>query len=123
MRYFTLLEATAPDGPPPAELMEAIAALGAEAGQAGSLVDFAGLTPSAFGARVDVDGDGLSITDGPFAESKELVSYALYDVRTKEEAVEWARRFMQLHVDHWPGWVGTTKVVKVFGPEDVPPAG
>ncbi|MEU7941171.1 YciI family protein [Microbispora bryophytorum] len=123
MRYMVLLRAAQPATPPPADLMEAIAKLGQEATVAGALLDTAGLAPSASGARVRVAEGGLSVTDGPFAESKELISYALYDVRSKEEAVEWAARFMRLHRDLWEGWEGEAEVVKVLGPEDfAPPA-
>jgi hypothetical protein len=118
MRYLTLLKATQPAGPPPPELMEAIMALGAEATASGALLDTAGLAPSAAGARVDVVGGRLSVTDGPFAEAKETISYALYEVRSKDEAVEWASRFMSLHRDLWTGWEGETDVLKVMGPED-----
>jgi len=118
MRYLTLLKATQPAGPPPPELMEAIMALGAEATASGALLDTAGLAPSAAGARVDVAGGRLSVTDGPFAEAKETISYALYEVRSKDEAVEWASRFMNLHRDLWAGWEGETDVLKVMGPED-----
>ena len=118
MRYLTLLKATQPAGPPPPELMEAIMALGAEATASGALLDTAGLAPSAAGARVDVVGARLSVTDGPFAEAKETISYALYEVRSKDEAIEWASRFMGLHRDLWAGWEGETEVLKVMGPED-----
>jgi hypothetical protein len=124
MRYLVTLKAAQPAGPPPPELMEAIMALGGEATNAGALLDTAGLRPSAAGARVEVSGGQMNITDGPFAEAKEMISYALYDVRTKEEAVEWAARFMRLHRDLWAGWEGTADVLKVMGPEDfgAPPA-
>jgi hypothetical protein len=118
MRYLTLLKAAQPAGPPPPELMEAIMALGAEATASGALLDTAGLAPSAAGARVDVVGGRLSVTDGPFAEAKETISYALYEVRSKDEAVEWASRFMSLHRDLWAGWEGEADVLKVMGPED-----
>lgn len=114
MRYFAILEGTQPAGPPPAELMDAIMRLGMEAGQAGVLVDTQGLQPSSSGALVTVRGGDLSVTDGPFAESKEMISYAVYDVRTKEDAVEWTSRFMQAHRDLWPGWEGVSRVVPVF---------
>ncbi len=123
MRYMVLLRAAQPDTPPPADLMEAIAKLGQEATVAGALLDTAGLAPSASAARVRMAEGGLSVTDGPFTESKELISYALYDVRSKEEAVEWTARFMRLHRDLWEGWDGEAEVVKVLGPEDfAPPA-
>ncbi|WP_326634916.1 MULTISPECIES: YciI family protein [unclassified Streptosporangium] len=107
-----------PTTPPPAELMEAIAKLGGEAAGAGVLLDTAGLAPSAEGARVELTGGRLSVTDGPFAEAKELISYALYQVRSKEEAVEWTSRFLRIHRDHWEGWEGEADVLRVFGPED-----
>jgi hypothetical protein len=118
MRYMILLKGTQPTTAPPAELMDAIMQLGAEASAAGALLDTAGLAPSAAGAQVRLYGGKLSVTDGPFAEAKETISYALYQVRSKEEAVEWASRFMKLHRDLWQGWEGEADVLKVFGPED-----
>lgn len=123
MRYMVLLRAAQPATPPPADLMEAIAKLGQEATVAGALLDTAGLAPAASGATVRLAEGELKVTDGPFAESKELISYALYDVRSKEEAVEWTARFMRLHRDLWEGWEGEAEVVRVLGPEDfAPPA-
>ena len=61
----------------------------------------------------------MTVTDGPFTESKELVSYALYEVRSKEEAVEWASRFIKLHRDLWAGWEGQTDILQVMGQESV----
>src|SRR2546426_10707322 len=101
MRYLILLKGTQPATPPPAELMDAIMKLGEEASAAGALLDTAGLAPSVAGARVGLYGGKLSVTDGPFAEAKETISYALYQGRSKEEAVEWAARFMKLHRGLW----------------------
>ncbi|PRX96633.1 YciI family protein [Allonocardiopsis opalescens] len=120
MRYLVILQAAPPQEPPPAELMAAIMRLGQEAVASGAMLDNAGLAPSADGARVTLDGDAVTVTDGPFAESKEMISYALYDTRTKAEAVEWARRFVALHAEHWPAWQGEATVLRVFGPEDLP---
>ena len=120
MRYLTLLRGTHSTTPPPPELMEAIMTLGQEATQAGALLDTAGLAPSASGARLSLAGNELTTVDGPFAESKEVISYAIYDVRSKEEAVEWASRFLRAHRDLWPGWEGEVDVLKLFGPEDFP---
>jgi hypothetical protein len=123
MRYLILLSGVQPPTPPPPGLMEAIMKLGEEATQAGALLDTAGLAPSAAGARVELAAGNVTVTDGPFTESKEMISYALYDVRTKEEAVEWAARFIRIHRDLWAGWEGTAEVLKVMGPEDfAPPA-
>jgi hypothetical protein len=116
MRYLVLLRGLQPDTPPPAELMAAIMALGDEATKAGVLLDTAGLAPSAAGARVGLVGGQLSVTDGPFTEAKEMISYALYEVRSKEDAVEWTSRFMKLHRDLWPEWEGESDILRVFGP-------
>jgi hypothetical protein len=123
MRYIVLLKSPQMTTPPPPELMDAIMKLGEEATRAGALLDTAGLAPSAAGARVQLTGGQLSVTDGPFAEAKEMISYALYEVRSKEEAVEWTSRFIKLHRDLWSGWEGEADVLRLFGPEDFgPPA-
>ncbi|MFC7545131.1 YciI family protein [Plantactinospora sp. GCM10030261] len=118
MRYLTLLKGIRADTPPPDGLFQAIMNLGEEATRAGALLDQGGLAPSAAGARVRVAGGELTTTDGPFAEAKEMLSYAIYQVRSREEAVEWASRFMRLHRDMWPGWEGDVEVLRVMGPED-----
>ncbi len=123
MRYLVLLKALSiPAGPPPPELMQAIMTLGEDATNAGALLDTQGLQPSTSGARVSLLGGALSTVDGPFTETKELISYAVYDVRSREEAVEWTNRFLKVHRDRWPGWEGEADILKVFGPEDFAPA-
>ena len=119
MRYLMLLSGTNPATPPPPALYEAIMKLGGEATEAGVLLDTAGLLPSATGTRVSLTAGKLTVTDGPFTESKELISYALYDVRSREEGIEWASRFVKLHRDLWPGWEGQTDILQVMGPPDV----
>jgi hypothetical protein len=121
-RYMvTLFNTTQPATPPPAELMAAIMQLGEDATKAGALLDNAGLAPSAAGAQVRLSGGKLSVTDGPFTETKEMISYALYEVHSKEEVVEWTSRFMKLHRDLWEGWEGEALIHRVFGPEDFAP--
>jgi hypothetical protein len=101
--------------------MAAIAKLGEQASKAGVLLDTAGLAPSAAGARIELRGGSIGVSDGPFTEAKELVSYAIYQVSSKEEAVEWASRFLRAHAEHWPGYEGEVQVLKVLGPEDFGP--
>jgi len=109
-----------PAGPPPGELMTAIAQLGERATQAGVLVDTGGLAPSAAGTRVTLNGGNTSTTDGRF--TKDLASYAIYDVASQKEVVEWTSRFLGVHAEHWPGWDGEVQLLKVLGPEDFGPA-
>src|SRR5829696_4967558 len=124
MRYMVLLKAASiPLDPPSPDLMAAIMALGEEAQNAGVLLDTQGLQPSGMGSRVTLSQGRLRAADGPFTESKELISYALYDVRSKEDAIEWTNRFLKLHRDLWPGWEGEADVLKVFGPEDFASSG
>jgi hypothetical protein len=114
MRYLVLLKAPQASTPPPPDLMAAIMKLGEDATRSGALVDTAGLLPSAAGATVTLHDGKIDVTDGPFAEAKEMISYAIYDVRAKEEAVEWTNRFMKLHRDLWPAWEGEAVVLQVM---------
>jgi hypothetical protein len=113
MRYLSVLFASQPDSPPPPELFSAIMALGQEANAAGVMLDMGGLLPQTR-TDVSVTPEGLSVVDGPFTETKELISYVVYEVRSKEDAVEWSRRFMDLHRELWPGWTGTSQVIQVM---------
>lgn len=117
MRHLVLLSpTTTPDTPPPPDLFEAILQLGAEAAAAGVLLDQSGLRPSSEAAMVALRDGDIHVSDGPFAESKEIVSYALYDTRTRAEAVEWTERFLRLHRDLWAGYEGEAVVLPLFAP-------
>jgi hypothetical protein len=102
--------------------MDAIARLGEEAAKAGVLVEMGGLLPSAMGARVRLAGGKLSVTDGPFTEAKEVIGgYAVYAVKSREEAVKWTMRFMELHKEHWKGWEGESEIRQIFDASDFAP--
>jgi len=118
----TLVKGAENQGFPPQELMDAIGTLGEEASRAGLMVDMGGLLPSAIATRIRQSGGKLSVIDGPFTEAKELVGgYAIYDVKSKEEALEWATRFMKLHQDLWPSWEGEVEIRQLFDAGDFPP--
>ena len=106
-------------GPPPKELMDAIAILAEEEAKAGSMLGNGGLGPTALGARVRLSGGRVTVTDGPFTEAKEVIGgYAQFELKSKEEAVESAVRFMELHKKYWPSFEGETEVRQMFDPED-----
>jgi hypothetical protein len=89
---------------PSEEVLNAMAAYNEELQKAGVLLDLNGLHPSANAARVTWSGGKTAVTDGPFAESKELVAgYWIIDVRTMAEAVEWAKRAPMDAGDEFPG--------------------
>src|SRR6516225_82813 len=86
--------------PPDPRLIAAIQDLVVEMTKAGVLIGTGGLTPSSKGARTRLSGGKVTVTDGPFVETKEVIAgYAIIDVKSKEEAIEWAKRFWQVHAD------------------------
>jgi hypothetical protein len=119
MRFMMLVKSAENPGAPPNELLDAIAKLSSEAVKAGTMLSSGGLAPTAMGKRVRLSQGQIHVIDGPFAEAKEVVGgFAQFEFKSKEEAVEAAVRFMELHKKHWPGWEGETEVRQVFGPED-----
>ena len=116
MKFMVMVKGPEQAGPPPHELMAGIAKLGQEATQAGVLVETGGLLPTARGARVRIAGGRLRVVDGPFTEAKEVIGgYAVYEVKTKEEVIEWTKRFMELHKEHWQGWEGEAEIRQIMG--------
>jgi hypothetical protein len=119
MRFMMIVKHAERQGPPPKELMDAIAILAEEEVKAGTMIGNGGLGPTALGARVRLSGGRVTVTDGPFTEAKEVVGgYAQFELKSKEEAVESAVRFMELHKKYWPEWEGETEVRQMFGPEE-----
>lgn len=119
MRFLMMVKSAENIGSPPKELMEAIAKTSQVGQQSGNLVASGGLAPTAASTRVRVSQAKLSVVDGPFTETKEVVGgYAIMEFATKAEAVESARQFLELHRKHWPAWEGEAEIRQVFGPED-----
>jgi len=122
MRYMIVKHAEN-QGPVPKGLMEAIGKLMEEDAKNGrTLIANGGLRPTAQGARVRISGGKLSVTDGPFTEAKEVIGgFAQFDLKSREEAIESAVRFMELHRKHWPGWEGETEIRVMYEPGECPP--
>jgi len=115
MRFMTLVHSIEPQGSPPEELLEAIAHLRNEAIEAGEFLGTGGLLPTDRGALVQMTEGATTVIDGPFAESKEVVGgFALWELRSKDEAIERAKRFLELHTKYWPEWRGRVEV-REFG--------
>jgi hypothetical protein len=97
MRFMIMVRANQESeaGAPPDEaLFQAMADYHEELVKAGVLLDAAGLQPSAKGWRIEYSGGKRTVVDGPFAEAKELIAgYTLIQVKSREEAMEWANRF------------------------------
>lgn len=119
MKFMVMVKHAENSGVPPKELMDAIAILSEEAAQNGTMLSSGGLAPTAQSTRVRVSGGKLNVIDGPFTEAKEVVGgYAQFELKSKQEAIDGAVRFMELHRKYWPGWEGEAEVRQIFGPED-----
>jgi hypothetical protein len=105
MRYLMLIRHDPADAPvtgPDPNLAEDMGRLIEEMTQAGVLLDTAGLRPVEQAVRIRLSDGAVSVLDGPFAESKEVIGgYCLLRTRSQEEAVEWASRFLRLHGTGW----------------------
>ena len=123
MRYMMMVKAdknyeagTAPDP----KLIAAIGEHAESMARAGVLLDTGGLRPTTHGARVSASGGKLSVTDGPFAESKELIGgYAILQAGSKEEAIELGKVFMKIHVDVLgPSYQGELEIRQMSDPSE-----
>jgi len=102
------------DWNPTAEAVEAMSRYNDELRKAGMLLSLDGLRPPSDGASVSFNGGEVKVTDGPFAEAKEVVGgYWIIQARSTEEAIEWAKRVPQDHC--------RIEVRPIFEMEDFPP--
>ena len=126
MRILGLLKAdkdSEAGAPPSRELMERMGTFVEEVTKAGVLLATDGLQPSSKGTRVKLSEGKVTVTDGPFVETKELVaSYALFQVNTMAEAVEWTRRFLEVlgegECELRPIYEASDFAPEVFTPEE-----
>ncbi len=105
------------ENPPPPALMSAMGSFMEETTKDGTLVETGGLLPSKDGLRIRLSKGKITVTDGPFTESKEVIGgWAIFETDTREEAVARATRFMELHLEHWPEFEGESEVRPMFDP-------
>jgi hypothetical protein len=123
MRYMIIVKATKDSEAgvmPPENLLAEMAAYHEELAKAGVLVDGTGLQRSEKGWRVRYRGARRDVIDGPFAETKELIAgYTLIQVKSREEAIEWSRRFPNPTLD---GADCEIEVRQLFDLEDFGPS-
>jgi hypothetical protein len=124
MRFMFIVRANArtESGVMPEEtLVAAMADYHEKLARAGVLLDASGLQPSSKGVRVQYSGGKRTVVDGPFAETKELIAgYTLIQVRTRDEALEWARRFPAPFGEGNEGEIEVRQLYELddFGPSD-----
>ena len=121
MKFMIIVKATADSekGVMPAESAFAeMATYHEELQKAGVLVDASGLKPTSKGWRIKYDGRKATVVDGPFTETKELVAgYTIIDVKSREEALEWTKRFPNPAVE---GGAAEIEVRPFYELEDFP---
>jgi hypothetical protein len=117
MRFLGLYRPAAPEGTPPSqEHMADLGKLIEAMTKAGVLLATEGCLPSSKGARVRYSGGKFTVTDGPFTETKELVAgFALFQVKSKEEAIEWTKRFLKVAGE------GESEIRQIYEAEDFGP--
>lgn len=117
MRFMTLVKSTESSPPMPRSFIDAIEQARTEATQAGKLIETGGLASTARSTRVRLSRGRVTVTDGPFTETKEVVGgFGILEAESKEEAVEGAVWLMNLHREHWPGWEGEVEVRQILDP-------
>lgn len=116
MKFLMTYEQNPKAAPPTPEHMAAINKFAEEQQKAGILVMTGGLQRPTTGTKVKLHNGDFTVTDGPFAETKELIDgFALVEVASKKEAIEVARKFMSIAGD------GQGEIVQVFDAGGGPP--
>ena len=103
MRFLSMIRINERAGKKPSDkLMADMGKLVEEMTRSGVLVSTAGLRPTAEGFRIRLSGGKMRVTDGPFTEAKEVIGgYAILEAKSKAEAIELTKRFLQVHGDEW----------------------
>src|SRR5262245_37462584 len=100
MRFLAIYRSKETGLPPSPENMAAMGKLIEEMAKASVLLATEGCLPSSKGARVRISGGNFTVSDGPFTDTKEVIGgFALFQVKSKEEAIEWTKRFLKLAGD------------------------
>jgi hypothetical protein len=111
MRYIAVIKGPEKGVKPTPDLMDAMNKFFEEQTKAGVFIEGNGLRPTSEGTRVKIKGRDLRVIDGPFTETKEVIGgYLIIDAASNEEAVAFAKQFMDLHIEHFPGWDGECEV-------------
>jgi len=123
MKFMMMTKLGSESGPPPTpELMAAIGEFTSRMLKGGKVLSTGGLMPTSKGARMQLSGGKITVTDGPFAEAKECIGgFAVVDVASKEEAIEIAREFVQIHADVMgPSYVLDSEIRQMYEPTALP---
>lgn len=121
MRYLCFVKMDESKADPPKALMEAMDAHVGAAVANGSFLDGGGLYGAADAVEFRVSGGNVTVTDGPYAEAKEVIGgWAIVAFDSEEEARAEGQKMADLHLQHWPGWEGAIEIRRISEPDEAP---
>jgi hypothetical protein len=121
MRYMYLVK-SCHGGMPPQRLFEELDKMAQQAIKSGAMIDSGGLMPPQAGsAHIKLENGKVTVIDMPLAEAKEVVGgYAIFEFRTREEAIQSGIDFMEVHRKYGEGWEGTCEMRPMMTNPHVP---
>jgi hypothetical protein len=121
MRYLCFVKMDGGLANPPQAIMDAMSEHVGESIANGSFVDGGGLYGAKEAVEYRVRGGSVTVTDGPYAEAKEVIGgWAIVRFDTEEEAREEGQKMADLHLRHWPGWEGAIEMRRIAEPDEAP---
>jgi hypothetical protein len=121
MRYLCFVKMDESQANPPQALMDAMGEHVGEGFASGMLVDAGGLYGKSEAIEFRVSGGQLTVTDGPYAEAKEVIGgWAIIKVDSDEEARAEGQAMADLHLKHWPEWEGAIEIRRIAEPDEAP---
>jgi hypothetical protein len=121
MRYLCFVKMDEAEANPPAALMEAMGQHVGEGFASGMLLDAGGLYGVADAIEFRVSGGNVTVTDGPYAEAKEVIGgWAIIKVDSVEQARAEGQKMADLHVRHWPTWEGAIELRRISEADEAP---
>ena len=121
MRYLCFVKMDEAVANPPQALMQAMGEHVEKSFASGILLDAGGLYGKADAVEFRVRGGNVTVTDGPYAEAKEVIGgWAIIKVDSDEEARAEGQVMADLHVTHWPEWEGAIEIRRISEPDEAP---
>jgi hypothetical protein len=122
VRYLCFVKMDEAMADPPAALMNAMGEHAGRGFASGVLLDAGGLYGASDAVEFRVSGGSLTVTDGPYAEAKEVIGgWAIIKVDSEEEARAEGQKMADLHLQHWPSWEGAIELRRISEPDEAPP--
>ncbi len=121
MRYLCFVKMDETDAHPPKALMDAMGEHVGEAIANGMFVDGGGLYGKAEAVEFRVRAGNMTVTDGPYAEAKEVIGgWSICSFATEEEARAEGQKMAELHMTHWPEWEGAIEIRRIAEADEAP---